>query len=119
MACVTRAMISARQQQQVLFYGQAVDFSEQIRGSAKELYSRMLAVPNLSNTSRLPGWTMLHVGMRVRLTTQVLPPWAVQDAVGTVMEIDLSSMDRNILACGGDAHPVAEVCLNKFRTAFT
>ena len=70
MACVTRAMISARQQEPVLFYGQAVDFSEQLRGCEKELYSRMLAVPNLSNASRLPGWVMLHVGMRVRLTTQ-------------------------------------------------
>ena len=113
MACVTRAVISARRQQQVLFYGQAVDFSEQLRGTERELHSRMLAVPNLSNTSRLPGWVMLHVGMRVRFTTQVLPPWAVQDAVGTVMEIDLSSMDRGILQRGGDAHPVAEVCLKE------
>ena len=113
MECVTRATISARQQQQVLFYSQAVDFSEQIRQRDKELYARMLAVPSLAVTSRLPGWAMVHVGMRVRLTTRVLPPWAVQDAAGTVMEVDLSSTDKGLLQGDGDAHPVPEMCLKE------
>ena len=37
---------------------------------------------------------LLHVGMRVRITTQVLPPWAVQDAIGTIVEIHGSLVDR-------------------------
>ena len=91
----TPIMISARQQQQVLFYCQAVDFSEQIRQRDEELYARLLAVPSLAVTSRLPGWAMVHVGMRVRLTTQVLPPWAVQDAAGMMMVVqpNVTSLD--------------------------
>ena len=113
MACLARAMISARQQKQILFYCQAVDCSAQIRGSDRDLYARMLAVPSLAVTSRLPCWAMVHVGMRVRLTTQVLPPWAVQDAAGTVMELDLSHTDRNRLRSDGDEHLVAEVCIKE------
>ena len=51
--------------------------------------------------------------MRVRLTTQVLPPWAVQDATGTVMEIDICAHDRRRLDSSGDPHPPAEMCLTE------
>ena len=98
---------------QILFYCQAVDCSAQIRRRERDLYARMLAVPSLAATSRLPGWAMVHVGMRVRLTTQVLPPWAVQDAAGTVMELGLSHTDRARLRRDGDVQPFAEVCLNE------
>ena len=112
MAAYARSTISARQQQQVLLYCQAVDVSPQVLGKSFDVYDRMLAVPSVAQTSRLPGWVLLHAGMRVRLTTQVLPPWAVQDATGTVMEIDLSPQDRarfssqTSLACG-------EMCLKE------
>jgi len=65
----------------------------------------------------LPGWVMLHINMRVRLTTQVLPPWGVQDATGTVMAIDLSAADRQQLRmemdAGDDAHIAPELCLRE------
>ena len=51
--------------------------------------------------------------MRVRLTTQVLPPWAVQDATGTVMEIDLSADDRRRLSSDGATLLPAEACLSE------
>ena len=38
-----------------------------------------------------------HVGMRGRLTSQVLAPWAVQDTTGEVMAIDFSDRDRSAL----------------------
>ena len=116
MASYMRAMISARQTQQILFYCQAVDFSAQIPGRRKEdldIYDRMLAVPSVALTKRLPGWVMLHLQMRVRLTTQVLPPWAVQDSTGTVMEIDLSGRDRQRLNNSGDSHLAAELVLEE------
>ena len=113
MASYARAIISARAHKQVLLYCQAVDFSAQIVNHNKEIYARMLAVPNIGHTSRLPGWALLHAHMRVRLTTQVLPPWAVQDATGTVMELDLSAQDRRRLANSGDSHPPTEMCLSE------
>ena len=116
MASYTRATISARQAQQMLLYCQAVDDTEQITGQRKAdlaIYDRMLAVPSVAHTQRLPGWVMLHPQMRVRLTTQVLPPWAVQDTTGTVMEIDLSAHDRQCIKSSDGAHLAAEMVLQE------
>ena len=119
MASYTRATISARQHEQVLLYCQAVDYTRQLldRKQDLEVYDRMLAVPSVATTGRLPGWVLLHTHMRVRLTTQVLPPWAVQDATGTVMEIHLSAQDRRRLSSSGGAHPAAELCLHELPLA--
>ena len=100
----------------MLFYCQAVDVSAQIAGQRKEdldIYDRMLAVPNVALTKRLPGWVMLHPQMRVRLTTQVLPPWAVQDATGIIMEIDLSARDRQRMKSNEESHLAAEMVLEE------
>ena len=56
---------------------------------------------------------MLHPQMRVRLTTQVLPPWAVQDTTGTVMEIDLSVRDRQHIKSSEDRHLAVELVLEE------
>ena len=56
---------------------------------------------------------MLHLQMRARLTTHVLPPWAVQDAAGTVMEIDLSARDKQRINSSGDSHLAAEMVLQE------
>ena len=114
LACYTRARISAQKAQQMLLYCQAVDFTAQMAGNRKDdkdIYERMLGVPNVSHTKRLPGWVTLHVQMRVRLTTQSLPPWAVQDATGTIMEMDLSAHDKQRVKSSADAHLAAEMVL--------
>ena len=88
MASYSRALASARRHQETLFLCQAADFCEQVGGLRQgglDLYKQMLAAPNVARTSRLPGMVLLHIGMRVRITTQILPPWAVQDATGTIM----------------------------------
>ena len=98
------------------FFCQAVDFSEQVgrdRGRDLEVYKEMLAVPSVAHTSRLPGMVLLHISMRVRITTQLLPPWAVQDSLGTVMEIDVAPRDKQRLIHGGDAHPASEMLLGE------
>ena len=71
----------------------------------------MLAVASVNQTGKLPGFVLLHIGMRVRITTQVLPPWAVQDTTGRVMEIDACPQDQQYLSNRGDAHPPAEMRL--------
>ena len=114
MACYSRAMASARHHQQTLFFCQAVDFSAQagnLNQQTVAIYKQTLAVPSVAHTSRLPGMVLLHIGMRVRITTQVLPPWAVQDATGTIMEIDASPMDKQHAARSRDAHPATEMRL--------
>jgi len=116
MACYTRAVASARHHQQTLFFCQAVDFSEQagnLNQRTVAIYKQMLAVPSVAHTSRLPGMVLLHIGMRVRITTQVLPPWAVQDSTGTIMEIDASPLDRQRVSRSGDSHPAAEMRLTQ------
>ena len=56
---------------------------------------------------------MLHPQMRVRLTTQVLLPWAVQYTTGTVMEIDLSAHDRQRINSSDAAQLAAEMVLQE------
>ena len=97
LASYTRALVSAHQHRQVLVYCQAADFSLQIPKPDRLVYERALAVPSLSQTARVPAMALFHVGMRVRLMTQVLPPWAGQDASGTVMEIVVSDADKRKL----------------------
>ena len=110
MACYSRALASARRHEQTLFLCQSVDFCEQVGSLCQgglDLYKQMLAVPNVAPTSRLPGMALLHIGMRVRITTQILPPWAVQDAAATIMEIQASPHDNHRVSDSGDTQPAA------------
>ena len=56
---------------------------------------------------------MLHPQMRVRLTTQVLLPWAVQYTTGTVMEIDLSARDKQRIKNNEELHLAPEMVLEE------
>ena len=117
--CYTKLL---RQAQQTLLYCQAVDVTAQIASHSKEdrhIYDRKLAVPSVGATKRLPGWVMLHPQMRVRLTTQVLPPWAVQDASGVIMEIDLSPRDRQRIRSSSDYNLLQKWCWKRCRPVST
>ena len=62
---------------------------------------------------------MFHVGMRGRITSPVLPPWAVQDCTGEVMEIEVADVDMRSLRqeqerAGDDERLAAEYCLKTF-----
>ncbi len=120
MASYARAILPARRHKEILFYFQAVGVSSQIVGKgAREqgVYERALGEPSLARTGRLPGIALLRLNMRVRLTTQVLPPWAVQDTTGTIMGINLSDLDRQQLkhktAGDDDADVDSELCLQQ------
>lgn len=54
---------------------------------------------------------MSHPQMQVRLTTQGLPPWAVQDATCIVVEMGLSARDKQCVNNNGNPHIAAEMVL--------
>jgi hypothetical protein len=121
MAAFTRARASAKHHKQRLYYCQAADeiHAAGIHKEFDALFDRLLRVPNLSTTSKLPPFAMFHVGMRGRLTSSVLPPWAVQDSTGEIMEIEFSNEDVRAFRqeqgnAGDDEHLAAEYCLEAF-----
>ena len=97
MVSFMEACESARQAKETLIYVQAVDvmrnFSPPSPTVSQELYRAFLQVPSLTKTKRLPGICLLHIGMEVRLTTTLEQPYAVQDATGTVLEIQWAEHD--------------------------
>ena len=67
------------------------------------MFTRMLQTPNLTTTKRLPGVVCVHENMRIRITANVLAPWAVQDSTGVVLRIQLHPTDaRRLRASGAD-----------------
>ena len=94
MAAFVEARESARTAQKTLFYTQAVDTcsNPMTRSDVQKLYHAFLRVSSLTKTKRLPAFCLLHIDMEVRLTTTLEVPFAVQDATGTVVEIQV---DKN------------------------
>ena len=80
-----KARHSAREANQTLFFVPAADWPDQ--ACEPHHLKHLLGVSNLSTTKKLPGVNLLHFGQKVRLTTSVLPPWAVQDTVATIVDI--------------------------------
>ena len=97
MAAFVEARESARRAQKTLFYIQAVDMALNFLPprdfDVQSLYHAFLRVSSLTKTKRLPGFSLLHVGMEVRLTTTLAMPYAVQDATATVLEIHFADCD--------------------------
>ena len=97
MAAFLEAREFARKAEKSLFYIQAVDLAMNCvapkDGDALKLYHAFLQVSSLTKTKRLPAFCLLHVGMKIRLTTTLEMPYAVQDATGTVLEINFAEND--------------------------
>ena len=97
MASFMEARESARNSKKTLFYVQAVDICTNFTAPgddiAQNLHHALLQVPSLTKTKRLPAFCLLHGDMEVRLTTTLEMPWAVQDATGTVLEIQWAADD--------------------------
>ena len=105
MAALMIARQSAREHAEPLFFVQAIDRPARLPDSCndclptereskiKEFFADMLrAQPNA--TRRLPSFCMFHYNMRVRLTTTLAAPIAVQDVAGTVVGVELSPLDK-------------------------
>ena len=81
MAAYMLARASAGKARQTLFYAQAVDQALTLiqHASKEEFYDEILKIPSLSSTKRLPAFALWHYGMRVKFTTTLQQPFAVQD----------------------------------------
>ena len=100
MATAVRSELSARTHHATLFVLQARDeftsiidkqqAKELLRGDAvdKALTEAVLRHPNMNETGRLPSFTLLHIGMSVRLTQTSEAGVAVVDATGKVVGFD-------------------------------
>ena len=116
MAAYVVARQSARQACETLVYVQAVDVLANYQApsatKARELYRAILRMPNLTKTKRLPAFCLLHVGMEVRLTTTLDMPYAVQDAIATVLEIVWDSNDASASLFNRSVEKPAEIMLD-------
>ena len=101
MATFVEARESARIAQKTLFYIQAVDLPVNLGAASdtdtQKLYHAFLRVSSLTKTKRLPAFSLLHVGMEVRLTTTLEMPYAVQDATATVLEIHFANNEDQVV----------------------
>ena len=98
MAAVLVARQSAIRHQRPLVYIQAIDEPKSVdpRTNTVELLRQLLAVASLSQTKKLPGVVLFHQFMRMRLTTTLQQPFAVQDAECTVLGFDPDPADQYI-----------------------
>ena len=83
-----RVRTAAKLAAKTMFYSQAVNLPD--KPLSPEQLKELLGVANLSTTSKLQGVNLFLVGQRIRLTKQVLAPWAVQDATGTIVHINFA-----------------------------
>ena len=94
MAALLVARQSALAAKRNLFFVQAVGSPARVppgmtSTAHKDFYKDLLRQqPN--HTKKLPGIVLVHMGMRVRLTTTLDPPFAVQDVEGDVVGIEFS-----------------------------
>ena len=100
---------SAREAKQTLFYAQAVDTpaSVLVPGDRRAFLKDLLRVPSVQHTGRLPGVAFWHYGMRVRFTTTLQAPFAVQDVEGQVVGFEPHPSDpstRDRMQCSSDGH---------------
>ena len=95
MAAFMLARQSAREARQTLFYVQAVDQAKAIvpETNTAQYYEDLLRIPSIQKTKRLPPVVLFHLGMRMRFTTTIQQPFAVQDVEGTVVGFDPDPAD--------------------------
>ena len=100
MASFMLARQSAREACQTLFYVQAVDQAKAIvpETNTAQFYEDLLRIPSIQKTKRLPPVVLFHYGMRVRLTTTIQQPFAVQDVEGIVVGFDTDPADSSTKA---------------------
>ena len=100
MAAFMLARVSAQKSGQTLFYAQAVDQVLTLLQLAKkeEFYEELLKIPSLSSTKRLPAAVLWHHGMRMKFSTTLQQPFAVQDVECTVVGFEPDDKDYDTQA---------------------
>ena len=113
MAAFMLARVSAQKSTQTLFYTQAVDQALTLiqRAAEEEFYEELLKIPSISSTKKLPAVVLWHHGMRMKFTTTLQQPFAVQDVEGTVMGFEPDDKDHDAKAALDAKHCQGEhVC---------
>jgi len=113
MAAFMLARASAQKSGQTLFYVQAVDQALTLiqRAAAEEFYEELLKIPSISTTKRLPAVVLWHYGMRMKFTTTLQQPFAVQDVECTVVGFEPDDKDYDAKAALDAQHCQGEhVC---------
>ena len=118
MAAYTSAKLNVQSSYHTLFYFQAVESPKvtprhsppnphtgALPPETVQIYEKILRVSSLSATERLPGWACFHQEHRIRFTTSVVIPYAVQDSTGVIKYISLHPVDQQALR---DVPPPAE-----------
>ena len=100
MAAFMLARASAQKSGQTLFYAQAVDqvLTPMQRASKEEFHEELLKIPSLSSTKRLPAVALWHYGMRMKFSTTLQQPFAVQDVECTVVGCEPDDKDYDAQA---------------------
>ena len=100
MAAFLVARLYAQRAKQTLFYVQALDEPIGITQNTNtpSFFKELLQIPNVSQTKKLPGIVFFHYNMRVRFTTTIQQPFAVQDVEGTVVGFDPDPADEGTKA---------------------
>ena len=96
MAAFMLARESAGIAKQTLFYVQAIDQPLTVlqHASKSEFFEELLRIPSIQTTKRLPAVFLFHVGMRMRFTTTLQQPFAVQDVDCTVVGFDPDDLNK-------------------------
>ena len=113
MAAFMLARVSAQKSGQTLFYAQAVDQALTViqRSTQPEFYEDLLKIPSLSSTKRLPAVVLWHHGMRMKFSTTLQQPFAVQDVECTVAGFECDDKDHDAKAAIDAQHCQGEhVC---------
>jgi hypothetical protein len=98
MAAYIHAKESAALARQKFYCVQACDHIASAHGIANpgtsEFYRAFLEEPNVNTTKRLPSFCYLHLGLRVRITLNFLPPLVTTDSTGVV--VGFKGLDEDV-----------------------
>ena len=97
MAAFMLSRMSATKANQVLYIVPAIDQPSTASSVDKQLLLKLLQVPSMSRTKRLPGLCCFHMHQRVRFTANIAPPFATQDTEGTIVGFDPDHRDTHAL----------------------
>ena len=117
MAQVSRSQQSAQMYGRTLFVIQAedqymaaldprqrqVDFKDEV--SRAEINEKVLRHANMNDTGRMPGFAMLHVGMKIRLTQTTEPGFIVTDTTGVVVGIEFDPREPEVALAAPRTRP--------------
>jgi hypothetical protein len=95
MAQWVRSQLSAAHHKATLFLCPAKDYIQNVEQlDLLHVRNELIKFPNMSKTGRLPGISLLHLHMRVRITATICPRLAPVDTSGTIVNIELEGTDR-------------------------